>query len=93
MSDETNIDKVITYSTTLGVRSIDYDKLIEKAEQNLETLKSLLKFNADDKNVQAVIKLKIEEVSNMYDLKKDWMSMINVHAHKDVRIVILIEQL
>jgi len=93
MNEETNIDKIITYSTTLGVRNIDYDKLIEKAEQDLETLQRLLKFNADDKNVQAVIKLKTEEVRNMYDLKKEWMSMIDVHAHKDVRIVILIEQL
>lgn len=93
MNEETNIDKIITYSTTLGVRNIDYDKLIEKAEQDLETLQRLLKFNADDKNVQAVIKLKNEEVRNMYDLKKEWMSMIDVHAHKDVRIVILIEQL
>ena len=90
---DTEIDKILTQSTLLEVKHIDFGDMYEKEENDLELLRTLLKSNKDDKNVQAVIKLREDELKKMRELSYHWKSQVGISNHKTVRIAILIEEI
>lgn len=89
----TEIDKILTHSTLLDVKHVDFNKQYERAENNLETLKSLLKNNIKDKNVLGTINIYEEELKQMRQEAYDWMSQVGIKNHKAVRIVVLLEEI
>ena len=83
-------DKIITDAMLRDVKVIDYNKIILDRQQDLESLREILKRNglSQDKNLK-------ELESAIHALEKqatEWIQSVGLQPHRDVAITILLEE-
>lgn len=92
MKSQNSIEHTLTVETLKGAHHLDWNKLYERKEKELDLLRSLLKDDKHDKNVQAVIQIKEKSLMEMEMLKRSWLTELQLSPHDDYKIVILVQK-
>ena len=89
----TNIDSILTHATLKEIRHIDYNKLIADKREQIDSLFTLVKNDAKDKNVQLVLKMYHDQLEDLRKESNKWIELVGYKIHHDHKIVILIEEI
>lgn len=94
MTKKITLDEALTFHTLKGCKFLDWNKMYEKAEQDMMTLQRLLANNSKDKNVVAVIETYRKQLDEMVKLRDSWLLQLDYKPYEaDYRVVILVEKI
>jgi hypothetical protein len=91
MNEDLQIDRVITDAAVRGVEVLDYNLLVEKKVNDLDTLRTIMtRQNISDP--KSCIALE-NEIDRLQKQGKEWIESVGLKPYGDCKIIILIEQL
>jgi len=84
------IEQIKTWAVLKEAKVINYNALIAKSFNELETLRSILKNDVKEPGVAKVIKMKEDEVTKLEQQAKDWLTSVDLKVWDgDYEIIIV----
>jgi hypothetical protein len=82
-------EQIKTWAVLQEAKVINYNALIAKSFNELETLRSILKNDIKEPGVAKVIKMKEDEVTKLEQQAKDWLTSVDLKVWNDYEIIIV----